>query len=1859
MEDPNLLNLLLIDSRLKNVNLILDSIELSKTKYVIIDYESDTLESIKQNINNLGLNNITSVGVLQENYNEPTYQFAKSFGQSQLIDVETLDKELYSWSQYVNLLEHLKTLGMSNLDLMGCSIGSDSNWNYIINKLKSDLSISIETSVDNTGSAVLGGNWILESNNSNMVNKYFNSQIYNYQHILGSSSLTLPNPMVLLNGTALLVGGMTPQYFKDENGNRLNGIVTVTMGGSNTFYALKNDGSVYVMGSNKGNSSDSVVGLLGQGSSDPSLTLTNGSKIKISATEYVTNAVQVEASDDYYAILLANGKVLVGGSNANGRTGQNTTEGNLLYATYLKDSTGTGQMENISKIALGKDWMLMIDKHFSARLWGCGNDKYKIQSASGNVLLPTQVKKADGTFVIGATQIACGDDHEIIIASGMVFAGGSNTYGQLGNGTTTDSLPTRMKSSATINLGYNTSFISAGLSSSCLVVGDNGGNMTLPVSGVYYCGRNLKGQSSDGSTTQKNYLTRMKYSNGNFIFGNLMPTGVRMVELYPNRTGLLFNDGSYKCLGDFQAIPGYSTDQYYPVDYTVSGVPIKDVYSISSRHNNIFYAKSTGANYNNINLLGSTFMDRIMAGYTASDFKLTGAPIASLKASFSISQLLLAGYTINDMLMNSTYTISELKTAGITLTQFKNAGYTNANQLKTGGFTVPELKAGGFTVSQLSMDGISLQEIKDANYTASDFKLGLIQVSSILKTLFTIDELKNGGYQLNQLSNAFTISELKQSGFNASDFKNNSWAESTVYSYFSIQELKDGGYNNDSNIIKSGYTALQLKTGYSLSDIILYKNGSISDKIVFLSEGYSISEIVNGQSNWSLNTVLQFYPASLSKLQGYSVSDLRLAGASYNNVTSGFTITEVKNGGYPENQIKNVLASGNYPIADLVAEGFTLADFKNFNFAVSRLSPTYLISDLKGVGYTDSQILSKDSGYSIANYKTANYTVVNLAMAGYDFTDIKNGGYQASDFKYYNFSVNSLRTVFSIQQLKEGGYQDNQILATNSGYSMSDYKNALYNIPTLLGASYSLAQIATAFSVADFRAAGYSPLDLKNNNIASFSAMLAGGYSLSDFRLSNYNINTLRLEITVSIDDAKAAGYTSSQIIMNGAYTVSELINIGGYNASDFFAAGFSANLLYGFISFSQLKAAGYGDGTLLMAGFTVDEFKAIGYTASTFKSSNTPLSLIASGFSIQQLKLGGYSDNDVFMNPNYSGTDLRAAGYSASDLFSANVSVSKLKTAFTIQEIKAGGYTDTQIIQGGGLLAGDYKAFGYSAATLKSFNIGVNVLGFVYSVAELREGGYQDSEIVVMTGYNPVTREKTGISVADLVTAGFTLTNFKGNNYPALVLTKSFNPGQLQQVGYLNSDILAAGYPPSVLKSYFSVSELKGALFTASELKSEYSVAQLKAGGYTANNLSGSFTIQELVSGNFGAQDLKDAGYSISQLVSHFSTAQLEQAGFSSTEIANASQPIASVEDLIAQNYNVLQIKNAGYGLAALKSHFSIQALKSAFTDLQIITGGYQISELRNGGYTPKNLVDNGVDINNLRSGGYTAEQMRLSLYNINTLQQLGYNDSEIIGGGYSVIQLRDANYSANLLHNTYNYTGQQLKQAGYLVSDMRSANFNLTTLIGLGYNATQLKAGQFNVSELKQANMPKDSILKAGYGVTDLNSENFTPQQMKNANYTFRQLFESTLYSVPQLKNAGFKAIDLKNSSYQVDEIITKGYTIKNIKAAQFTVQELRAKNINPLILLGTYTLREIKQGGYTIQEMSSATLDGVQFTGTQLKNAGYSALELKSIGYNLNQLVSLKYTPKNLKDANYNASDLSSVGISNRVLRHIGLI
>lgn len=172
------MNILLIDDNIIDNEKIINGIN-NNTKYILFNYNTDTLESIKTKINELNITNINSCGIIAHNKYLNYFKLVDSMNECYLDDI-------FTWIEMKNFINFLKdTYSLLNFDFLACAIYSNNHWKNIIDTLQLELNININASTDNTGSSSLGGNWFLESHSSvNLKDVYFTDLIDEFHGLL-------------------------------------------------------------------------------------------------------------------------------------------------------------------------------------------------------------------------------------------------------------------------------------------------------------------------------------------------------------------------------------------------------------------------------------------------------------------------------------------------------------------------------------------------------------------------------------------------------------------------------------------------------------------------------------------------------------------------------------------------------------------------------------------------------------------------------------------------------------------------------------------------------------------------------------------------------------------------------------------------------------------------------------------------------------------------------------------------------------------------------------------------------------------------------------------------------------------------------------------------------------------------------------------------------------------------------------------------------------------------------------------------------------------------------------------------------------------------------------------------------------------------------------------------------------------------------------------------------------------------------------------------------------------------------------------------------------------------------------------
>ena len=135
------------------------------------------------------------VGIIQHMV-QPSigYKFVEKYGGSAggdepaiIQDIQSRDANLVSWAPFASFIQSLKTVyHMTTLDLMACALYANPDWKYVIDTLAVQQNLTIRASLDNTGTSVDDGNWVLETNNVSLTTVYFTDKIYDWQYVLAT-----------------------------------------------------------------------------------------------------------------------------------------------------------------------------------------------------------------------------------------------------------------------------------------------------------------------------------------------------------------------------------------------------------------------------------------------------------------------------------------------------------------------------------------------------------------------------------------------------------------------------------------------------------------------------------------------------------------------------------------------------------------------------------------------------------------------------------------------------------------------------------------------------------------------------------------------------------------------------------------------------------------------------------------------------------------------------------------------------------------------------------------------------------------------------------------------------------------------------------------------------------------------------------------------------------------------------------------------------------------------------------------------------------------------------------------------------------------------------------------------------------------------------------------------------------------------------------------------------------------------------------------------------------------------------------------------------------------------------------------
>jgi alpha-tubulin suppressor-like RCC1 family protein len=205
-----------------------------------------------------------------------------------------------------------------------------------------------------------------------------------------------------------------------------------------------------------------------------------------------------QIASGYNSCAISGGSLYCWGGNWAGQMGDGGTD-YLLEATKVP-STQEFANSNVTQVAFGEDHVCAVDNG-SVFCWGSNSNGELGNATTTNSNRPEKVMDVAGVFTnSGVTAISTGRYHTCAVASGSVFCWGLNNSGQLGNGSTSQS-SVSAKVADVDGVFSNTaiSAVSAGHLHTCAVA-----------SGSLFCwGHNQLGQLGNGSTSQSSVSAKV------------------------------------------------------------------------------------------------------------------------------------------------------------------------------------------------------------------------------------------------------------------------------------------------------------------------------------------------------------------------------------------------------------------------------------------------------------------------------------------------------------------------------------------------------------------------------------------------------------------------------------------------------------------------------------------------------------------------------------------------------------------------------------------------------------------------------------------------------------------------------------------------------------------------------------------------------------------------------------------------------------------------------------------------------------------------------------------------------------------------------------------------------------------------------------------------------------------------------------------------------------------------------------------------------------------------------------------------------------------------------------------------------
>ncbi|MCS6778048.1 MAG: dockerin type I domain-containing protein [Chloroherpetonaceae bacterium] len=353
---------------------------------------------------------------------------------------------------------------------------------------------------------------------------------------------------------------------------------------------LQVNGTVWAVGGN-------TYGQLGDGT-----TVDQKLPVQVRASDgfgFLTHVVAIAAGDEHTVALRSDGTVWAWGRNHQGQLGNGTLTDRTTPA-QVRGVGGAGFLTDIVAIAARGAHTLALRRDGAVLAWGSNTNGQLGDGTRTRRTTPVLMRTPDGQELLrSAIAIAAGVEHSLVLrADGTVLASGRNNNGQLGDGTTAErTLPVPMLGPNGIAPLTGAVALSAGDAHSIVLLNDGT---------VLACGNNDGGQLGDGTRTQRLLPVPVRGPGGNGLLTDIIAVAagsMRTMALRSDGTVWTWGDNIAGALGD-----GTTTRRTTPVPVAGpggSGV-LRNTVAISAGGAHMLALSGEGAILGRIMLQGTT-----------------------------------------------------------------------------------------------------------------------------------------------------------------------------------------------------------------------------------------------------------------------------------------------------------------------------------------------------------------------------------------------------------------------------------------------------------------------------------------------------------------------------------------------------------------------------------------------------------------------------------------------------------------------------------------------------------------------------------------------------------------------------------------------------------------------------------------------------------------------------------------------------------------------------------------------------------------------------------------------------------------------------------------------------------------------------------------------------------------------------------------------------------------------------------------------------------------------------------------------------------------------------------------------------